>query len=105
MTTYRLLGPAGFYASTEPGSLGGNAKIRVYGRLDCRAPRAGLAKGTYQKNRVFFADAVTAEASGYRPCGRCMRDSYRAVRPDVAAPSPSQSSRLGRNQSTLRDCG
>jgi methylphosphotriester-DNA--protein-cysteine methyltransferase len=82
MKTFRLLGPAGFYASTEPGTLGGNAKTRVYGRLDCRAPRVGLEKGTYQKNRVFFSDASAAEAAGYRPCGRCMRDSYRDVAPD-----------------------
>ncbi len=87
MKTFRLLGPAGFYMSTEPGTLGGNAKTRVYGRLDCPAPRAGLVKGTYQKDRVFFSDAAAAEATGYHPCGRCMRDSYREVAPDVAGRS------------------
>ena len=99
MKTFRLLGPAGFYASTEPGTLGGNAKTRIYGRLDCRAPRVGLEKGTYQRNRVFFSDAVTAEAAGYRPCGRCMRDSYRA---DASGPSERSrqrsNSRWGRNR-------
>jgi methylphosphotriester-DNA--protein-cysteine methyltransferase len=70
---YRLLGPDGFYASNEPGEFGGNEKTRIYGRLDCRAPRSGLAKGTYQRSRVFFADEATAVAAGYRPCGKCMR--------------------------------
>mgnify|MGYP003701171571 CR=1 FL=1 len=96
MKTFRLLGPAGFYASTEPGALGGNAKTRVYGRLDCRAPKVGLEKGTYQKNRVFFSDAVTAEAAGYHPCARCMRDSYREVEPDARS-SRKPPSRWGRN--------
>jgi methylphosphotriester-DNA--protein-cysteine methyltransferase len=83
--------------SPEPGTLGGNAKTRVYGRLDCRAPRAGLAKGTYQKDRVFFADAAAAEASGYRPCGRCLRDTYREETPDVArAPQRRSNRRWGR---------
>ena len=97
MKTYRLLGPAGFFDSPEPGTLGGNAKTRVYGRLDCPAPRSGLAKGTYQKDRVFFADAAAAEAAGYRPCGRCLRDSYRPVTPDVTRARPrSPNSRWGR---------
>jgi hypothetical protein len=97
LKTYRLLGPEGFFMSPEPGTLGGNAKTRVYGRLDCRAPRAGLAKGTYQKDRVFFADAAAAEASGYRPCGRCLRDTYREETPDVArAPQRRSNRRWGR---------
>lgn len=91
MKRYRLLGPDGFYESTEPGALGGNAKTRVYGQLDCPAPRAGLAKGTYQKNRVFFADEATAAATGYRPCGRCMRDSYREPPPSGERPPPRRS--------------
>jgi Metal binding domain of Ada len=71
--TYRLLGPDGFYDSVVPGELGGNEKSRIYGRLDCRSPKAGLAKGTYQQHRVFFADEETAVATGYRPCAKCMR--------------------------------
>jgi methylphosphotriester-DNA--protein-cysteine methyltransferase len=27
---------------------------------------------------VFFADEATALAAGYRPCGTCMREEYRA---------------------------
>ena len=74
---YRLLGPDGFYESDVPGVLGGNEKTRVYGRLDCRSPKVGLAKGTYQRHRVFFASEKLAIASGFHPCGKCMRDSYR----------------------------
>jgi len=81
VSPYRLLRPDGFYESTEPGTLGGNEKTRVYGRLDCRVPKSGLAKGTYQRHRVFFADEETAVATGYRPCGKCMRSSYRVETP------------------------
>jgi len=30
--------------------------------------------------RVFFADAETARACGFRPCGACLRDEYKAWR-------------------------
>jgi hypothetical protein len=74
---YRLLGPEGPYASETPGALGGNSRLRIYGRLDCGSAIAALPKG-YAKVRVFFADRETAEACGYRPCGNCMRAEYRA---------------------------
>lgn len=32
------------------------------------------------QNRVFFADEATAIATGYRPCGRCLRADYLAWR-------------------------
>jgi methylphosphotriester-DNA--protein-cysteine methyltransferase len=31
---------------------------------------------TYARYRVFFADEAIAVASGYRPCGVCMRTAY-----------------------------
>ena len=34
--------------------------------------------GGYTRNRVFFADAETAVAAGYRPCAVCLPDEYRA---------------------------
>ena len=81
MTTdrrYRLLGPDGPYFSRTPGTLGGHSKQKVYGRLDCPVAlsliRRGKAKIEY---RVFFADADTAKACGYRPCGACLREEYR----------------------------
>jgi methylphosphotriester-DNA--protein-cysteine methyltransferase len=64
------------YLSEDPGTLGGNSKLRIYGRLDCGSARAALPKG-YAKIRVFFADEGTALAAGYRPCGNCMRAQYR----------------------------
>jgi methylphosphotriester-DNA--protein-cysteine methyltransferase len=74
---YALLGPDGrACASESPGTLGGNSRLRIYGRLDCWSARRALGKG-YEKIRVFFADEPTAIAAGYRPCGHCMRAEYR----------------------------
>ena len=73
---YTLLGADGRpYQSETPGELGGNARLRIYGKLDCWSARAALPKG-YAKIRVFFADEATAVAAGYRPCGACMRERY-----------------------------
>ncbi|MCK1554181.1 metal-binding protein [Bradyrhizobium sp. 177] len=78
--TYRLLGAdRKFYSSGVPGLLGGNGRMKVYGRLDCASANRAVAAGnTYQKHRVFFADEGTAIAAGYRPCGNCMREQYKA---------------------------
>ncbi|MCG6121239.1 MAG: metal-binding protein [Microvirga sp.] len=66
------------YASKLPGAIGGNAKAKIYGRLDCPSALSALARGLpYAPHRVFFADEATAAAAGYRPCGNCMRDAYR----------------------------
>lgn len=60
-------------ASTRPGAFGGNARAKIYGRLDCPSALAALARGgPYASNRVFFADEETARAAGFRPCARCM---------------------------------
>ena len=82
---YRLLGPSGTYASASPGALGGNSRARIYGRLDCSAALRGLPRGVYQTSRVFFADEATAVASGYRPCGTCMRDAYNVWKATTAS--------------------
>lgn len=74
--TYKLLGADGqIYESNVPGALGGNRKAKIYGKLDCSAANAVLAKG-YASHRVFFLNEQEAIAVGYRPCGRCMRDRY-----------------------------
>jgi len=44
--------------------------------LDCPAALRAIAKGGYVKNRVFFADEVTAVAAGFRPCGACLPEKY-----------------------------
>ena len=76
---YRLVGPDGReYESSEPGTLGGHRKNKVYGRLDCAGAARWIAKGHYVKQRVFFADEATAIAAGYRPCALCLPAEYRA---------------------------
>jgi hypothetical protein len=80
--SYQLLGKdRQLYSSGIPGRLGGNGQMKIYGQLNCSsAIRAVAAGNTYQKHRVFFADEATAIAAGYRPCGNCMRDQYKAWR-------------------------
>ena len=77
--TYDLLGPNGKYESETKGVLGGSGHAKIYGRLDCPSALLALKKGdTYRSHRVFFADETTAIASGYRPCGNCMKPEYKA---------------------------
>lgn len=64
------------YLSELPGSIGGHRKLKIYGRLDCPSALSHIQKGNYVKQRVFFKDEVTAIASGYRPCARCMKKEY-----------------------------
>lgn len=74
---YTLLGADGrSYLSDEPGTLGGNRRAKIYGRLDCPAALRALRQGGYKEHRVFFADEETAIAAGYRPCGACLREKY-----------------------------
>jgi methylphosphotriester-DNA--protein-cysteine methyltransferase len=73
---YKLIGPDGQdVLSAVPGTLGGNRRRKIYGRLGCRSAVGSLPTG-YAKHRVFFADAATAIAAGYRPCGTCMQAEY-----------------------------
>jgi methylphosphotriester-DNA--protein-cysteine methyltransferase len=76
---YRLLGADCVpYESDVKGLLGGHARTRVYGRLDCPVALSLLRRGFTPRHRVFFADEATAVAAGFRPCGACMRAEYRA---------------------------
>lgn len=69
---FTLTGPDGRPClSAQPGTLGGHWRTKIYGRLDCPTALRFVARGTYQKSRVFFADAATARAAGYRPCRVC----------------------------------
>ncbi|WP_101788088.1 Ada metal-binding domain-containing protein [Nonomuraea indica] len=90
--TYTLLDLTGLpYRSPVPGTLGGHRGGRLYGRLDCPSAARALARGGYQRDRVFFADEATAVAAGYRPCSVCLPAAYRrwkaghegATRPDT----------------------
>lgn len=74
--TYRLLQPDGrFVESDVPGTLGGNATLRIYGRLDCASAVSAIPRG-YAKHRVFFANEQAAIDAGFRPCGRCMHEQH-----------------------------
>lgn len=78
MKRYCLLGPGGPYESDKPGALGGHSKQLVYGRLDCPIALSLIRRGKFKTEyRVFFKDAKTARACGYRPCGACLRDEYK----------------------------
>ena len=81
--TWTLLGADGaLFESPSPGTLGGHRRQRIYGRLDCPAALRAIARGgghgPYGDQRVFFADAATGRAAGYRPCAVCLREQYRA---------------------------
>jgi hypothetical protein len=74
---YKLLSGKGETIESEtPGTLGGNSKARIYGRLDCSAANRSLSAG-YAQHRVFFAQERDAIQAGYRPCGSCLRTSYK----------------------------
>ncbi len=80
---YTLLDSDGkTYPSRTPGALGGNSKLKIYGRLDCPTALSAIRRfpGIYEQSRVFFADEKTALAAGYRPCGNCLRAQYREYR-------------------------
>jgi hypothetical protein len=76
--TYRLHGPDGRpYQSPTKGLFAGNARLKIYGRLDCPSALRAIKRGpTYARHRVFFADEASALAAGFRPCGVCMRAAY-----------------------------
>jgi methylphosphotriester-DNA--protein-cysteine methyltransferase len=63
--------------SQARGLLGGNTRMKIYGRLDCPSALRAVKRGpAYARHRVFFADEATAVAAGYRPCAVCMRTAY-----------------------------
>lgn len=75
--TYAVIGADGKpYASPTKGTIGGHRRTKIYGRLDCRSAHRAIARGGYIRDRVFFADAASASAAGYRPCAICMPDAY-----------------------------
>lgn len=87
--TWTLLGADGRpVTSPTPGTLGGHRRSRIYGRLDCPSALRAIARGGYVAHRVFFADEATARAAGYRPCGVCLREDYRAWRAGQAPSRP-----------------
>ena len=65
------------YISKIPGTLGGNKKIKIYGKMDCPSAKRWLEKGKYTSNRVFFENVEIAKKAGYRPCAICMPEDYK----------------------------
>ena len=74
---YKLMSINGQYLSKIPGTLGGNKKLKIYGKLDCKSALNWIQKGKYVSNRVFFEDEEIAKEAGYRPCGICMKKEYK----------------------------
>lgn len=75
--TWTLIGADGrAWQSDIPGTLGGHRQGKIYGRFDCRAALQAIARGGYVRQRVFFLDAVSAVAAGYRPCAVCLPQQY-----------------------------
>ena len=75
--TYKLINENGeVFLSSVPGKLGGNKRLKIYGRLDCPSANRWIKKGYYVQDRVFFLDEETAVKAGYRPCAVCMKKEY-----------------------------
>lgn len=51
--------------------LGGNARLKIYGRLHCR-----WGKRMKRDSRVFFKSETEAQQQNFRPCGHCMQMAY-----------------------------
>ena len=64
------------YLSDIPGTLGGNKRLKIYGKLNCPSANRWIEKGYYVKDRVFFLNEEVAIKAGYRPCAICMRKEY-----------------------------
>lgn len=65
------------YLSDTKGTIGGNKKLKIYGKLDCPSAKRWIDKGKYISNRVFFETEEVAIAAGYRPCAVCMPKEYK----------------------------
>ena len=66
------------YQSETKGAFGGHKKLKIYGCLDCPNALRWIEKGYYTNHRVFFDSEDTAVKAGYRPCGCCMPEAYKA---------------------------
>jgi methylphosphotriester-DNA--protein-cysteine methyltransferase len=87
MKLFTLTGPDGTpFLSSARGTLGGHRRNKIYGRLDCKTAARYLARGSYQKNRVFFADEASARLAGFRPCSHCLPGRAKALVSGAAEP-------------------
>jgi len=54
-------------------TLGGHYKAKIYGTLNCPS-----GKRIKVIHRVFFFNEKEAITAGFRPCGHCLRQQYKA---------------------------
>jgi len=64
------------YFSDVPGTLGGQRKRKIYGKLDCPSALKAFAKGRYDYYITFFLNERVAVKAGYRPCAICLPEKY-----------------------------
>ena len=50
-----------------------NSKLKIYGRLNCSS-----GKRMKRENRVFFGSTAEAAVAGFRPCGHCLAQEFKA---------------------------
>ncbi len=50
----------------------GNARLKIFGRLNCSS-----GKRMKKVNRVFFTSVQEAYEHHFRPCGHCMKAEYK----------------------------
>ena len=74
MIAHSNLGSSDLRALIRAGKIrfGGNRRLKIYGTLQCSS-----GKKMKRENMVFFSSKKAAVASGYRPCGHCMRAAYK----------------------------
>ncbi len=52
--------------------LGGHRRLKIYGKLTCSS-----GKRMKKENRVFFLSEGEAINAGFRPCGHCLKATYK----------------------------
>ena len=55
-------------------TMAGHKGLKIYGTLTCWSGKVRMAKA----NRVFFSSESQAKENGFRPCGHCMKNQYKA---------------------------
>lgn len=75
MICHKALSSTMMRAMIRNGSIhfAGNRRLKIYGRLRCWS-----GQRMKPENRVFFASQQDALDQGYRPCGNCMKEDYKA---------------------------
>lgn len=68
--------PAGISVLDLPSTICGNRKTKVYGKATCVATNGHLILNSDNPYGEIFDSIHEAEAAGYRPCSKCMKDDY-----------------------------